>query len=168
MWSDCFISNVELVRFFLPYVSVLFLLPTAVFFLSHVEQNESVITLIKKKISGIDLILDFDLFASHLLITAWGTCRTSSSDWFDRSGTRFIDEAEHLLLNISMLQSKCFWSGRSLNIYVHFLLTSTYLHFGVSLLSLTFTLVHLMNFYGGSFKNHSFGFGFISWKYSLK
>lgn len=43
---------------------------------------------------------------------------------------------------------------KAINIFVNFLFTSSHeLHLAVSLLSITFTLVHLIHFYGGSFKN---------------
>lgn len=58
------------------------------------------------------------------------------------------------------------WKRKSINIFVNFLFTSTFLlHFGVSLLSITFKLVHLMNFYGGSFKIFFFSLTEWVWLY---
>lgn len=71
-----------------------------------------------------------------------GFSRDVSSYWF--SDTWSGD----LLISLWLFDRR----RKSINIFVNFLFTSTFhLHFGVSLLSITFTLVHLMNFQGGRF-----------------
>lgn len=60
------------------------------------------------------------------------------------------------------------------NTFIHFPsppLIYISLHCGVWSLSVTFTIVHLKNFYSGSLKSFSFlrqEFGFVSFQYSLK